>query len=49
MWLMLAAAQSEDDKPRKLAIEELRRLAGKMSAAQIAEAQKLVHGWQPKS
>ena len=43
MWLNLSAAQGY-----KGAAEELKEIAGEVTPAQVAEAQKLVKEWKPK-
>jgi hypothetical protein len=48
MWMNLAASRANDDDQKKFA--DLRdAVASKMSAAQIAEAQRLAREWVPKT
>jgi hypothetical protein len=50
MWFNLAAARfpSTDTRNRDLAVRNRDVIAGRMTAAQLAEAQKLAREWQPK-
>ena len=50
MWLSLAAANfaASETEQRDRALAELAEFTGKMTPAQIAEAQKLAREWKPK-
>ena len=49
MWYSLAVANSELDQERKLWAKNLDATAQKMTAEEIAEAQRLAREWKPKS
>ena len=49
MWYSLAVANSELDQARKLWAKNRDSTAKKMTADQIAEAQRLAREWKPKS
>ena len=46
-WYNLAAARATDNKTRERASTQRERLAGMMTPAQVAEAQKLAREWKP--
>jgi TPR repeat protein len=47
MWLNLAASRASGDHQKKYA-HERDLIAGKMTAQQVAEAQRLAREWKPK-
>jgi len=49
MWYNLAIANSELDKEKELWVKNRDFIAEKMTAEQIAEAQRLVREWKPKT
>jgi hypothetical protein len=49
MWYNVAAAHSTGDAQKDVAAENRDEIAGRMTPAQIAEAQKLAREWKPKS
>jgi len=48
MWFNLAAANEKDATLRETWISDRNEVAGKMTPAQIAEAQRLASRWAPK-
>ena len=48
MWYYVAAAHPTGDGQKDVAAENRDEIAGRMTSAQIAEAQKLAREWRPK-
>jgi TPR repeat protein len=48
MWYDVAATHSTDDAWRDIAVENRAEIAGRMTSAQIAEAQQRAQEWRPK-
>ena len=49
MWYNVAAAHSTGDAQKDVGAENRDEIAGRMTPAQIAEAQKLAREWKPRS
>ena len=47
MWFNLAASGASDASVRELSVKDRERVAAKMTADQIAEAQRMVREWKP--